>query len=336
MKINEDIIRFLSKLLLFSSPFILLISSFIIIDPFKIVRAHTDYNGAFVTLNPDYISTEVYLKNREKLHYNSFIFGNSKTLAFKTSGWKTHLPAGAIPYVYHASHESLFGIWKKIKFIDSKKDTLKNALLIIDNGVLVQTGILYNHLTIKDPRISGESRLVFYNSFFKAYLSDFFFIRIIDYSLFKVKRPYMNGYLDFNNTYYDPVTNDMYPLQKIISRMEDNQSYYQDSLKKFGTPTPVEKPEMEVIKSLQIKMLTEIMQVFKKHNTSYKIIISPFYNYVTLNKKDVALLEEIFGKSNVYNFGGINEYTNNVHNFYDISHYSTETGNSIMKEVYKN
>lgn len=84
----------------------------------------------------------------------------------------------------------------------------------------------------------------------------------------------------------------------------------------------------------QIKLLSEIAKVFQDHHTKYKIIISPEYKQIRLNPADVEQLKEIFGAENVYDFSGINKYTNNIRNYYEGSHYRPCLGRQLLDSVY--
>ena len=321
---KREVLLFFKRLSIFLSPFLLLILSFVIIDPFKIISTYDDFNNSITALNPDYVSTEVYLKNREKEHYNSFIFGSSKTLAYKTREWKKYLSSQDVPFVFHASYESLFGITTKIEYIHSKGDQLKNVLIILDQTVLFQTQNNYTHLGIKDPRTSGESKLVFYNTYFKAYLSNLFFVKSIDYALFQKKRAYLNDVIASDETYYDPISNDLFPSTLI-----------QTSERIYRTPlTPVQKYDQPIIGAIQVDMLERIRNVFREQKTNYKIIIGPQYNCYSLAPEDIKKLETIFGKESIYDFSGVNTYTTNIHNYYDTWHYSIETGKNILRDIY--
>ena len=65
-----------------------------------------------------------------------------------------------------------------------------------------------------------------------------------------------------------------------------------------------------------------------------KIIISPDYNQVRIHPEDVTYLKRMFGEGNVFDFTGINEYTNDKHNYYEKGHYRPLLGIRLMKEVY--
>ncbi|MDP4278819.1 MAG: hypothetical protein Q8914_14435, partial [Bacteroidota bacterium] len=124
---------FLLKGLLFFLPVFLLATSFVIADPFRLFKTYADYSeNMYVIPNRDFISTQVYLKNNPVQQYNSFIFGSSRTIAYRTNDWSLHLGSNARPFVFDASGESLFGIYTKICYIDRHHGSLKNVLIILD------------------------------------------------------------------------------------------------------------------------------------------------------------------------------------------------------------
>lgn len=82
----------------------------------------------------------------------------------------------------------------------------------------------------------------------------------------------------------------------------------------------------------QTELLKEIDQICRKHNTSVKIIISPDYNQISINPADVEILKDIFGYENVFDFSGINEYTNDIHNYYERGHYRPILGARLLQK----
>ena len=81
--------------------------------------------------------------------------------------------------------------------------------------------------------------------------------------------------------------------------------------------------------------LVEVGKILEDINTNYKIVISPLYNQRKMSLKKLDFLESIFGKENIYNFSGINDFNQNVGAFYEASHYRPYIANQIMKEIYK-
>lgn len=66
-----------------------------------------------------------------------------------------------------------------------------------------------------------------------------------------------------------------------------------------------------------------------------KIIISPDYLQVNINPADVKTLKRFFGKRNVFDFTGINEYTEDIHNYYEPGHYRPALGKRLMEKIYE-
>ena len=81
-------------------------------------------------------------------------------------------------------------------------------------------------------------------------------------------------------------------------------------------------------------MLKEIKKIFEKHNTKYKVIISPLYNQTKLSIQDLATLKSIF-QNDLYDYSGVNSFTQNIHNYYEKDHFRTLVGDSIFSIIYK-
>src|SRR5574338_965514 len=101
---NKQIKYFLKRVGFFLIPFFIVLISFFILDPFKILYDYANYSGSFIQLNRDVISSKTFIKNYDKYKYNSFIFGSSRTVAFKTWDWKNHLDSSSVPFSFDASN----------------------------------------------------------------------------------------------------------------------------------------------------------------------------------------------------------------------------------------
>ena len=95
----------------------MVIATFFWFDPFKILYDHGEAlfieNGTVdgFTLNRDFVGTEMFLKKRDSLHYDSFIFGSSRSTVFESAEWDKYIENSAVPFHFIGSGESLFGIW---------------------------------------------------------------------------------------------------------------------------------------------------------------------------------------------------------------------------------
>ena len=64
------------------------------------------------------------------------------------------------------------------------------------------------------------------------------------------------------------------------------------------------------------------------------MIISPNYNQININPADIEILKNIFKEKNVFDFSGVNEYTNDIHNYYEKGHYRPILGAQLLQKVY--
>ena len=132
---------FLKKLLgfiviCFGPFFILLLGGYLYFDPFKVLYKYSDtefnqVQKVVFPYNRDYMATELFLKNYPAYKYNSFIFCSSRSGATKTSEWRKYLNKDAVPFSYNAAGESVYGIYKKLLFLDSLHVKFDNVLIIL-------------------------------------------------------------------------------------------------------------------------------------------------------------------------------------------------------------
>lgn len=318
-------------------PFYVVLIFFFILDPFKVLCDYENYSGGFIQLNREVISSKTFIKNYDQYKYNSFIFGSSRTVAFKTWDWKTHLDSTAVPFSFDASNENIFGIWSKIKFLNDNHFKIDNVLLVIcSDATFLSTTDLDGPLYIKNPKIAQTNYLHYYWTFILSWFDSIFFIKYLDYSLFGVPREYSKDIIEPRNIDYDPVYNNFF-ITKIDEELRLRpEAYYSDMIKnnlfyKKQIPPMIEKSQID---DKAIEYLHEISEIFKNNNTNYKLVISPQYNTPKFNIKDYDILIEIFGSENVFDFSGENTITTDYTNYYERSHYRPEVGRQIFEIIY--
>ncbi|MDB5271721.1 MAG: hypothetical protein JWO58_88 [Chitinophagaceae bacterium] len=329
--------RFILKFILFSSPFLFVVLSYFVFDPFKVLYCYDNlYKDYFVSINRDYASSQLFLQNYERQHYNSFIFGSSRTMAFRTVDWTKHLDTSAHPFVFDASSERLTGIWSKIKFLDKKNIEIKNALIIVcGTPTFSKNQHTGGHLFVRHPLAAEEEFfLAFQYTFFSAYLRNYFFIRYLDYKFFRKKRDYMYKNMEFINVQVDSISNDLYRTDSDRQLMTNPAGYYRekDSVL-YERSTALTYLGVQIDESKKV-MLTDIKNIFDKKGTNYQIVISPLYDQKKLNPQDLKTLVTIFGREHVYDFSGVNDITKDKFNYYETSHYLPSIGKRIMDSIY--
>ena len=207
--------KFFFKLILFSLPIIFIIFSYFILDPFKVIYSYDSFYDRSVAgcvfLNKDYVSTTNFDNYYDTLKYNSFIFGNSRTLVYQTSEWKKYIGNESC-YHFDASDEALYAIQKKIKYLNEKKVKIKNVLLILDHRTLIKDNPKSGHLGIISPQLEAKSNFFnFHLASIRAFLNIKFLFVYFDFKISgKVKSYMKKGFLIEDRPFeYDYISNEV-------------------------------------------------------------------------------------------------------------------------------
>ena len=339
--------KFLSKLLGFSLigiiPLLALVILYLALDPFKIIKSYDSLidpkEKCFVAINQDYVSTTTFIKNSKKINYNSFIFGNSRSMFYQVAEWKKHLSNNSTCYHFDASGEGIWAIDKKIEFIDKEGKEIKNVLLVLDYSVLIRDKPKSGHLFMITPALVNNSNLIdFHETFLSSFLSPKFLYTYLDFKISGKIKPYMkeNFLLDDRPRNYDVLTNE-FKYNYFEKLMDQNKYYTPERLSVFyERDTLLQKFSPPALHDSQKKILSRMNSILKKHHTNLKIVINPLYNQKKLNNNDLVYLKNLFGSDNVFDFSGINEFTKDYKNYYEAEHYRPQVATKIMDVVYKN
>jgi hypothetical protein len=331
---------FFLKAFILALPLLLIMAVYVITDPFKVIFTyHFDnyYNWQHWEINRELAGVE---NLKQRLAKNdapdAYIFGNSRSLTFRTDVWESFINDSTKPYHFDAASETLYGVYHKVKYLDSKDVKIKDALLVCDISLLSKTTNDHDVTHMKHPDVTGESRYAYQVNFIKGYFSNLFFLKQIDYLLFKKERKYMKDIFAIEKGYIrsEPYKNDYY-YQKYDSMIRtDSVGYYGYKEDVFYDRPAGGQTSGPVLKDKQIAMLKEIKQVFDKDHTRCKVVISPLYDEMGLNKADVNILKSIFGDHAVYDYSGKNEITSCRCHYYESSHFKPYIANKIMSEIY--
>jgi|GEM_PF-993474 len=338
---DKKFLKFIPKFLLFSLPFSLLILSYFVLDPFRVLRKHEHYGSNFLKFsNRNVVSTSTYLYYNKDYHFKSFVFGSSRSSGFLTSDWKKHIN-DPNPFHFDAFNENISGIHSKMDFIKAQGGHLENVLIVLDIDSFSERFEEMGSLPhLRDPRWEGGPMLTnrnwweFQLKFFKAYFKDYFLIKFLDARIFHTYRPWFEGAFSKHEGYYfDSPNNDFTFPMHVVEIKKDSLSYYHDP-KQFKSVKKV-KPHDMLIKKHHLPHLLAISKLLKSENTNYKIIIGPTYEWSLYNPVDLEILAIYFGKENIYNYAGKNKYTEHSGDYYDDSHYKPSVGRAIMNEIYR-
>lgn len=334
--------NFLVKIILYLIPFICIIGTYIILDPFKVVWHYENYQTekegeGMVPLNQDYVSTTNFDNHYEKYLYDSYIFGNSRSRCWEVDEWKKYIGDSARCYHFDAHGERLIAMMKRIEHVGKISKEMKNVLIILDTQLL--SGITYNnasHIFMITPGLVNNDNFVdFHLSHFKSFFHPKFLYAYIDYHITKKVKPdlFQGGFISVAES-YNPITNEN--LRTVMEKKIKNGTYYNERImKRFRTEQYPDSVAPTIIKNKQVEMLSNIYNVLKNHHSNYKIIVNPMYNQIKMNPKDLESLNNIFGRNNVYDFSGVNKYTSDYHDYYETAHYRSHIARQLLKEIYK-
>lgn len=331
--------RFLIRVLLFVLiPVLGLTVLYFISDPYKTLKPFSlQY---FDSTNRDYISTELFLMNSRQYDYDSFIFASSRGCGLNTYHWKEYLDDDALPFLFQAWGETLTGIEQKVSFLDERGNRLKNALILIDiPGTFAQKQLPTEALSIKDPAVSQQPKWQYQ----MILLYDFLqkptqWTRAIR-GLSSHKQPQVGfdtvtNDWEKNRLYYDF---DTPPLKDSLNNLSSKKrkEFLRDNA--FRTETDI-KTSKELITEKHIQQLNRIKDVFNKHDTEYRIIITPgyCYSYPTISPVDLNILYSIFGTEKVFDYSGKNVLTSDYNNYSDPNHFGLYVGYKIIENIYNN
>jgi len=309
---------------------------YIILDPFKVLYKYDNYNvDTCISKNRDYISSETFMRNMGKYNYDSFIFGASTALFIPPSLWRKYINTSNYIFSFDASSENIVGIWSKIKYLHEHNIQLRNVLLVFDTGVAFDTFNNQGHVFMKHYDVYKSSKIKFHYESFLSFLNFNFLVSLVHYKISGEFHQYMDGVLDNSQMNFDLITNELIYSSAMEELKKDSLKYYQEHQELFiprsGQPVVINS---QINADYMIK-LKEINEIFKNDNTNFRIIIAPLYNQISFNKSDLATLQSIFGKGNVFDFSGINKYTEKVSNYYDYTHFKQYVGSDLLTEAYK-
>ncbi len=315
-------------------PTVIALGIYLWTDPFRCLHPF-DLENTDAT-NREYLSTELYLHNRDSIHYNSFIFASSRGCGFNTYQWKQYIGESAQPFLFQGWSETLTGEYLKLKFLDESGVQIKNAILMFDiPGSFGKQQLSHEALDMKHYMFTGGNKFT-YNAwqFFNFLQKPSSWMKSI--ATRNAKIPYCadrisNDWDDKNRYDYKEL-----PAQDSLKSCSETtrKSLYAKINGKTIKDVKISAP---IINKCMKNMLIDIKTLLDKQHTNYAIVLSPAICYTnsSINPIDLHILQQIFGKEKIYNYTGVNEYTIDVNNFSDPGHFGRRVGFLIMQDIYK-
>ena len=330
--------RFILYSALFLLPFVVVLMPYFITDPFKVLYHYDNYydiggKDYYVNTNRSYVSTIMYIQNKDKYHYDSFIFGSSRSGYYLVEDWKKYLPDSASCFHFDGYGESLYNVHKKLKFIEGQSP-IRNAMFCIDHELLGQEKQDFGHLWVLPPCLVDDNFSAFHKAFIRAYLNPKFLCAYFEVLVSGKTRYYMfkNGIFEEPSTGYKAASNERHGEKRMLQKFPD--SYYEEKSMVFPHQPDTIIYGMPIIQDSQKQMLRELREILVRNHTNYKVIINPRYDQLLLAPNDKQFLVELFGQ-NLVDFSGKNRITDDYHHYYDPSHFNEYVASEVMRIAYE-
>lgn len=316
-------------------PIILLLGLFLYTDPFRTL--HSFNPNDIDATNREYLSTELFLQNKDKYRYNSFVFSSSKGCGINTYTWKMLMnDTTAQPFLFQAWSESLTGIELKIQYLTQNNIPIDNALILLDiPGSFAKRQLPIEALSMKHYMFTKQPKWIYNALLFYNYCQKpSHWIDSLKDKLTKRQTSLCS----------DSITNDW---------GSDNYLTYaelppMDSLKECSDMTRrtfFEKIKNKSVEDIEMSpillneafnnQLERIKTLLDSHSTDYHIIITPAYCYTStyINNEDLLKLESIFGKDRIHDFS--KHYITQDYNYFtDPGHFGLRAGYIMLSEIY--
>lgn len=333
--------RFVLRSLVALIPVLLLVTLYLIKDPFNVLRPYHGVTPAAVgdtvalTSNTGYQSVEVFKHFNAQRHYDAFIFGSSLSGYYRVGDWQEHLPAGASAIHFNASRETLHGILNKLNFLVSKGVKVNHALIVMEDEMLQRKPLDGDVLYVQHPQTASS---VSWWKFHQLYFNAFRHPELVAFTLWPSSLT-AGWALDGG-----------FATTDIPDRIEPlNESYYQwaDSLiavdaDAFFTPEhlaryahPLRKqPCLDKVNPTVENLLQQIAQVLTEMETDYQIIIPPHYASEAISSADLYTLESVFGNGRVHDFSHDAAMGSDLRYYYDDGHLIASACAQLMDSAY--
>lgn len=313
-------------------PLILLVLVFVVSDPLKVIHRYSSPLEIGVLMNDRHFQAEYLLHN--KIAYHSFIFGSSRSKMYQTRVWREYINDSM---VFHmgVNDESLWGVLKKLEYLDKHHYDIQNCLILLDPRLLRDIKNNDAHIFRDHPAVSGETNIEYYKHFFIAFLTPDFLKAYYNWNRTHHFDESMKQYIWKERFNYDAYTGDIFYTEYDSLIKLNYDKYYSSSVFYHRDSVKIAQSDRPVLTKNTKSYLVSIKNIFDKNHTSYKIIITPNYDQVKFNQGDNEFVSKLFGPKNVTNFSGFNAITNDKHNYYEFKHFLPHIADSTLKIAYQ-
>jgi hypothetical protein len=331
--------RFVLLSLLALLPALLVVALYLVKDPFHVVKP---YKGKIyepgdtisLTINWGHVTIESFKYFNPEGNFDSFIFGSSLSGYYRIHDWQQHLPQDARPFHFNASRETLYGILNKLKYLAANGVTIKNALIIMEDEMLMRQPLDNDVLFVQHPQTTRDvSWWKFHQLYFNAYRRP----ELVAYMLCPgpmTQRVLEKGYATTDiTTRIEPINEGYYRKADSLIAVNPDAFFTPEHLKQFTLPQK-ELPCPRKITPPVEAVLNAIATLLNQQGASYHIIIPPHYGYEAIDSSDLYQLEQIFGQNRVHDYSHDPKMGTDLHYYYDDGHLVAQQCAVLMDSAY--
>jgi len=331
--------RFVLLTLLALMPVMGYVGLYLALDPFRVVHPYRGVSvepGDVVERIPNkrYVAIEGLKFYNARCHYDSFIFGSSLSSNFTAAAWKRHLPAGASVYHFTAGAEPLEGIRDELRYLFDHGYRVSHALLVMDEEMFSRPTRYDEMPYVPHYDVSPE---VTWLDFQRVHFNAFRDPEILLHSLMPTRgneRLIEEGKMQpVPSGGRDELANEdsSAGLDSII--LEDPDAYY-GQMQWLVDMVPQPNPMPLAIGEKAAALLQEIAGLLRSHRVDYVVIVPPRFRTQALQLPDHALLCEIMGRNNVFDYSGDSVLVHDLHSYYDGIHILTHRCSELIDRCY--
>lgn len=327
---KKNIITFYIKSLLLCLPFIMSVGWYMIEDPFMVVRHYKDYDHSHFIQDESAIGWFKYKNQRDSMHYDAFLMGNSNTKGIRCADWNAYIKAR--PFRLFSNAEGLGDLCLKLDALDHQpSQPVRHLLIVCDHAFFEKIDPRNGFKNVMPPEITGNSWISFQTTFMQSFFTPKFIIAYLKYSLTGKYDKSMNCIINQNIPTRTLLTNDQIISEEDSIRLQGAR-YWQKAqwASIYDQPKAYEAP---IIEEQQFRLLHHIQNFCQRHNTHLMIVITPTYHKPAMAKSDIEKLESIFPPHTVFDFSSNSNYKQ-AEDFYDGIHFTQATGRRMLKEMY--
>jgi hypothetical protein len=288
----------------------------VILDPFKVFGI-TKLNERNMEPNTRYLKIEHLKKHND---YRGFVFGNSRSNAFRTD-LLSEL-TGLKFYNMNAQSDTPSKILLKLRWLVANQKV--EAIMIGLDFDDVSRPIVRNLSILQErehPAVRGESMTAFQYSYLWP---NFRHLAITAYGNFFASETWYR--FDSSQGRHD------FPYYRAWMK-KDPVEYIANRL------VPFERRD-HVPNSKQMQKLQETVELARRHSIKTTIIVNPTSHRLFLSWRSGIYVRWLGQVANiagqVWDFSGLNCVTRNDRNYYDISHFTEEVGDKVLRQIFKN